>query len=184
MPHHANSTTFQKGHETWNKGFLGYHKGRKHSAETKARMSLIAKAKWEEGRMPSRPRVRVPVTCEVCQSEYAVIPSRVAKTHYCSSGCYAKAKERRPSWNKGKFRTNTYGANHHKVRTIRVQPSLCEICGTTTAKKFEWANMTGHYEDVNDYKRMCASCHDKHDGIIKNIAGTKKPLSKSLSSHP
>jgi len=51
----------------------------------------------------------------------------------------------------------------------------CDVCGTTEpGKHYDWANLTGRYEDVNDYKRMCRSCHFKHDGLIKNIPAMRK----------
>ncbi len=62
-----------------------------------------------------------------------------------------------------------YAALHLRVQKLRGTPSRCEICTTTTAKRFEWANLTGNYADPQDYKRMCRSCHSKHDGVIRNI---------------
>lgn len=62
-----------------------------------------------------------------------------------------------------------YSALHLRVATERGTPSLCEHCGTTNSKRFEWANLTGNYTDVFDYGRLCSSCHHKMDGTIKNI---------------
>ena len=62
-----------------------------------------------------------------------------------------------------------YSALHLRVESARGKPSQCEECGTTTAKRFEWANMTGRYEDVSDYRRLCSSCHHRHDGHAKNL---------------
>lgn len=174
MPHHANSGSFQRGHIAWNKGMLGYNKSRKHSKATKALMSILAKERCRNGTMPRSPRVRMPTTCEICNTEYYVIPSRLSKTRYCSSDCCSVAKSKRTPWNKGMFNSTSYGGYHNKVRRTRGTPSFCEVCSTTTAKKFEWANLTGNYEDVNDYKRMCTSCHSKHDGKIRNITGIVK----------
>lgn len=69
----------------------------------------------------------------------------------------------------------TYAAFHLRVQTARGKPSKCEVCGTTTAKRFEWANLTGKYEDVNDYKRMCCSCHHRHDKTIRNLGKWAQP---------
>lgn len=68
-----------------------------------------------------------------------------------------------------KSTNSTNNSLHHRVRVLRGKPSLCEDCGTTTAKKFEWANLTGRYDDINDYKRLCTSCHSKFDKKILNI---------------
>ena len=62
-----------------------------------------------------------------------------------------------------------YAGAHRRVEAQRGKPRECSVCNTKTAKRYEWANLTGKYEDVNDYKRMCKSCHAKHDGVIRNI---------------
>lgn len=62
-----------------------------------------------------------------------------------------------------------YQGAHHRVRKIRGKPSVCEVCGTTSARKFEWANLTGNYADPLDYKRLCSSCHHRFDGLVRNL---------------
>jgi hypothetical protein len=58
----------------------------------------------------------------------------------------------------------TYGQFHRRVRTLRGKPQKCEVCGTVDLDKtYEWANLTGRYDDPDDYRRMCVSCHRKHD---------------------
>jgi hypothetical protein len=64
----------------------------------------------------------------------------------------------------------SYGAVHKRLSKDRGRPSLCEHCGTTTAKKFEWAyagegHERGAYgQDLNDYIRLCTKCHVIFDG--------------------
>jgi hypothetical protein len=59
----------------------------------------------------------------------------------------------------------SYTAVHKRLNRERGRPSLCEHCGTTTAKKFEWAYTgEGHEdgawgEDLSQYRRLCTSCH-------------------------
>lgn len=56
---------------------------------------------------------------------------------------------------------------HQWVRRKRGTPSLCEVCGTTEKRKYEWANVDHKYRRVlEDFIRMCTSCHRKYD--IKN----------------
>jgi len=44
------------------------------------------------------------------------------------------------------------------------RPKKCEPCGTTKKRKYEWANVDHKYRrDLNDYIRMCTSCHRKYD---------------------
>lgn len=56
-----------------------------------------------------------------------------------------------------------YQALHLRVATLRGKPQQCEECGTTQERRYEWANLTGNYQDVMDYRRMCVSCHRKFD---------------------
>ena len=57
----------------------------------------------------------------------------------------------------------TYSGYHRRLHQKRGLPSFCEHCKTTTATRYEWANISGHFEDVNDYKRLCKSCHSRFD---------------------
>lgn len=44
------------------------------------------------------------------------------------------------------------------------KPNKCEDCGTTKAKRFEWANISKNYRrDLTDWKRLCTKCHVKFD---------------------
>ena len=69
----------------------------------------------------------------------------------------------------------SYFAAHKRVRKVRGAPQLCSRCGTTSAKRYDWANLTGKYADPSDYIRLCKSCHTIHDGLIGNLRGTPPP---------
>lgn len=74
--------------------------------------------------------------------------------------------ERNASW---KGAQATYKAFHIRLRTLRGRPKKCEVCGTTDAdRSYDWANLTGRYDDPDDYQRMCRSCHRKYDGQRRN----------------
>ena len=62
-----------------------------------------------------------------------------------------------------------YAAFHYRVQKLRGTPSACSMCETNTAKRFEWANVTGDYSNIYDYVRLCKSCHSKFDNVIINI---------------
>jgi hypothetical protein len=62
-----------------------------------------------------------------------------------------------------------YAALHYRVEKTRGKPLCCEVCETTNAKRYEWANINGNYADIDDYVRMCKSCHASFDGNINNI---------------
>jgi len=63
----------------------------------------------------------------------------------------------------------SYAALHYRVEKVRGKPSKCSMCETEKAKRYEWANMTGRYEYVYDYIRLCKSCHSKFDNVIINL---------------
>jgi hypothetical protein len=57
-----------------------------------------------------------------------------------------------------------YSAMHLRVITARGRPKRCACCDTTDPGIiYHWANLTGHYEDIRDYARLCPSCHRRLD---------------------
>src|SRR3990167_2950991 len=72
-----------------------------------------------------------------------------------------------PSW---KGTAASYSAFHMRVRALRGRPKFCEFCKTRNSKStYEWANISGCYDDPTDYRRLCRSCHCRMDGHLKNI---------------
>ena len=66
-----------------------------------------------------------------------------------------------------------YSAFHRRL--YKNQPKKCEVCGTTDESSlYDWANVTGRYNDPDDYKRMCRSCHAKHDNLVRNFNHVEK----------
>lgn len=67
----------------------------------------------------------------------------------------------------------TYAALHYRVEAARGKPKECGRCGCTDeAMRYEWANLTGNYADVDDYERMCVFCHRQLD------AGRRRELGR------
>lgn len=59
---------------------------------------------------------------------------------------------------------NPYFKFHARIRKLKGSPKKCEVCGEDGLKKwYDWANITGDYDNPEDYKRMCRKCHRKHD---------------------
>lgn len=57
-----------------------------------------------------------------------------------------------------------YQALHLRVDAARGKPNKCDRCWTTDADRvYEWANLTGRYDDIDDYERMCRHCHRSYD---------------------
>lgn len=63
-----------------------------------------------------------------------------------------------------------YDALHRRLYTRFGKPSSCAVCNTTEAKRFDYANLSGRYEDIEDYAPMCRSCHAIYDSRHKNLA--------------
>lgn len=69
--------------------------------------------------------------------------------------------ERNAAWKGG---AATYTAFHHRIYAMKGKPKRCEVCHTTNpALWYDWANLTGQFDDPRDYRRMCRSCHRQYD---------------------
>jgi len=77
--------------------------------------------------------------------------------------------------------TSQYKYLHVKVAKAFGKPALCEDCGRTDAKRYDWANLGNNYDGNyiirrEDWRRLCRSCHQKHDAhlfIGKRFSGKK-----------
>lgn len=71
-----------------------------------------------------------------------------------------------------------YTALHRWVVRHRGRPSRCEHCGTTSARRYEWANVDHRYRRVlDDYLRLCTTCHRRYDyenGLAKKGGRRKR----------
>ena len=72
----------------------------------------------------------------------------------------------------------SYSSKHKWVTNHFGKPKKCEHCGTTTAKKFEWANISQLYKRIRkDWIRLCTKCHQKQD----NRNNTENRLKRSVA---
>jgi hypothetical protein len=86
---------------------------------------------------------------------------------------YAEAsKITRNGFKEGKKHINwkgskvSYSALHTWIIRHKGYPQKCEICGTTEPRKYEWANKDHKYQrNLDDFIRLCASCHRKYDRL-------------------
>lgn len=70
---------------------------------------------------------------------------------------------------------NEYNRVHSWVYRKLGKPQKCQHCKTETAKKFEWANISGNYlYDLSDWVRLCTRCHHKFDNIMEKQLVTKR----------
>ena len=66
-----------------------------------------------------------------------------------------------------------YQALHLRVYSERGAPQHCTKCGASGGGRYEWANLTGNYQDVNDYQRMCVTCHRQFDAARRRATGMR-----------
>jgi len=59
---------------------------------------------------------------------------------------------------------------------------LCQWCETTNGR-FEWANLTGDYTNVNDYDRLCVSCHRYYDAARRRLTGMSTMPPKGVTPY-
>lgn len=65
-----------------------------------------------------------------------------------------------------------YAAFHRRLYARFGKPAKCGQCGTDDpSKKYDYANLTGQYENIDDYLPMCRSCHWVYDEKHKNFKG-------------
>ena len=68
----------------------------------------------------------------------------------------------------------SYTGLHGWINRQLGKPNWCENCGLTTAKVYDWANISGEYKrDLNDWARLCRRCHMLIDGIGKHLRDRK-----------
>ena len=75
--------------------------------------------------------------------------------------------------------TPVYWKVHRWIKKQLGQPDKCERCKRIglTGHKIHWANKSQEYKfDVQDWIRLCASCHNKYDVLYKH----GQYISKSL----
>ncbi len=124
----------------------------------------------------NKPLSKIIKFCPTCKKEYAVHKYRINTAKFCSRTCKRSSFETRrlvslhSAVKKGKESAHWKGDNvgyhglHKWISLIAGKPNLCEFCGITKAKRFEWANETGLYKRIrDDWIRLCASCHRRYD---------------------
>jgi len=100
--------------------------------------------------------------CLTCDKEFRTVLSKIKKGwgKFCSHKCAMTGKYS-PTW---KGDNASYYAIHIWINQHYGSPKYCENCKTKTAKKFEWANISGKYHrDIKDFKRLCVKCHRAFD---------------------
>jgi len=93
-----------------------------------------------------------------------------------------KRDQRGPKNSSWRGDSASYAALHLRVASTRGTPSLCQWCETTNGR-FEWANLTGDYTNVNDYDRLCVSCHRYYDAARRRLTGMSTMPPKGVTPY-
>jgi hypothetical protein len=118
--------------------------------------------------------------CKVCSKQFNTTGGEISRGGgtTCSRSCWyvrfskiVKKGSDSPNWSGDSV---SYGGAHDRVRDNRGTPRLCSMCSTTTAKFFDWANVSGEYHNIHDYIRLCRSCHSKFDVYKYRLQGKNK----------
>lgn len=121
---------------------------------------------------PAAKKEKGEAECAVCGQKFEFYKSNRESAKLCSNKCKSKyysqrEPEEHPHW---KGDNAEYSALHRRLRENKGQPKKCEECGTEDPDKtYDWANISGDYEDPDDYKRLCRSCHWKLDNTVENL---------------
>ena len=164
------------------------------SEESRKKISESAKKRYS-GRVKD-------VNCKFCNKSFLVPISRLkdGRGKYCSKKCmYSDKKGVRHSiktefkkgnkpWNDGiEWQNHNYKGDLVGIRNLHTwvsrrlgEPNKCEHCGTTTANRYEWSNISHQYKrELSDWQRLCIKCHQKYDGhCVSNFRHFRKGLKK------
>ena len=119
-------------------------------------------------------KVTLPIKMEFKIKEVEVkVRERKSKIQFCSIKCQKLGASLYLPRGKNHFNWKqkpSYNAIHRWIERQLGKPKNCSRCGTVTAKKYEWANISKKYKrEINDWIRLCTRCHQLEDGHYKNF---------------
>ena len=162
------------------------------SAETRLKMSEAAKRRCtpeERARRSIAYRAKVDddVVARLYQSGMTVVEvatvlgltRKPVERSLARSGVTLRKAARRDQWGPKNHMWKGHAAGltplHRRLDRRFGSPRHCSVCGSTdAARTYDWANLTGNYAELSDYKRMCRSCHRLFDNRRRRLrAGTE-----------
>ena len=100
--------------------------------------------------------------------EFLGVSQKVIYSTMKRHGITARIAAKRDQWghknHMWKGDNASYAAFHYRLWKRHDGPKVCQLCGDESPDTwYDWANLTGRYEDLNDYLLMCRSCHRRYD---------------------
>lgn len=102
---------------------------------------------------------------------------RIGGKGFCSQACHGRGQmgDAHPLWTGDDA---SYAAQHARVHAARGTASECSRCGRSDdGVRYDWANLTGDYNDIWDFAPMCRPCHGAYDAPMKP-RGSQLPIAK------
>lgn len=113
-------------------------------------------------------------------AEKAGLTQKVVWNIMRRNGIAARTAAKRDQWgdknHQWKAEDASKDALHRRLYSRFGKPCKCSACGTEDSKHYDYANLTGRYEDLDDYAPMCRSCHWKYDMKINNIKSMRREV--------
>ena len=134
-----------------------WRKTRSEMLETKLDTSTI-RAMYESGMTQDEIAKELGVTQKVIW--------RHMRNHGIKARVAAKRNQEKEANCMWKGNDAKYSAFHLRVKAERgcARNYGCTVCGRKDSDAtYDWANLTGKYEDINDYASMCRKCHRQYD---------------------
>ena len=95
-------------------------------------------------------------------------------THFSAGTEFKSGEHRSPGTEYKRSDVLTYGALHLELRRIRGPASAqeCMLADATCKGPMHWANVSGRYENVEDFAPLCQSHHFRQDKAQKRWGGS------------
>jgi hypothetical protein len=101
-------------------------------------------------------------------------------------GITARVAAKRNQWGENnhawKGDDATKKAFHRRLYSRHGKPDCCLVCGTISSEHYDYANVSGRYEDLDDYIALCRSCHWRYDGKVENITNNRRDADDQAQS--
>lgn len=169
------------------KGVYKHKKGWKHSKITREKLSLakvgeknpmFGKPSWNK-----KKRKLVYCSCGCGENFIDVNVAGITRRflHGHNKPWLGKKRLDMIGVNNFSWRGNDAGksAMHNWVERQRGKPKKCEMCGDTKRRFYDWANIDHKYKrKLEDYIRLCRSCHRKRDIKYNNLLNNNKSITR------